>query len=751
MSFRDLLENYDGIKNDLDVYKAQVCRVFNIYTSYCDQSFDSEQIKKILPDFYNVQSQESDDLAKLDAKLNQIFKSKRGVIGKQPFNSFLSSIPPSSLDEKLTNMCFVIQAKLLLLISTLNEVDDFSEIIKDACRAYRLLITKKNWDFLIELPDFTLASEHVFEQLNNLDKESGNSTHIKYFTAIFNKYIDPKYISKNSNLASFKSPKLKNSPKVVDVLPKDEVDEIDSRYKEYRSVHLDGNEYNIDLDERVSDQTSSSRFLSFDSIDVDEIKRSLTLQNQHAKTALNHIYRREKKLVTDPRNITYYDVSILVKSCLNSIELSAEFSYALFSLFTGKSLSEILLLNEKLVLNNKDFQEWAVIRFEHTLPSHEFKYDKKINIMLESLIGERPKGEVLTFLPEVLKKGLLKFPPSEQKLDVLKANVSTLLSKLNKKNSSNLSLSRIQNYLSFSLNRIGVDPTEIALILGRNTRQNPGCYYFKLNVSDLIDIHQHYMQRIWDVSGIQNIPLFDLKSSMKVGSQLQIKKEKIKILFKEVKSDLEYYRSSGWSNYQHFHNLYVIYCIHVLNISTGHRPVCNPYETISIFNFHSGTIFISDKESRIQISARVLHLPELAIQQVKAYVDHLKNIQPFITDLSDESGNSINEALTGEYPLFFFIYNNKMLPVEPGRLEFFMRELCPLPLNWHRHFMRTFLRRSGFSGQWVDAWMGHGESSFERFSGLAMQDLQLISRKINEFLVDEVDFSVAQGWDHSND
>lgn len=54
-----------------------------------------------------------------------------------------------------------------------------------------------------------------------------------------------------------------------------------------------------------------------------------------------------------------------------------------------------------------------------------------------------------------------------------------------------------------------------------------------------------------------------------------------------------------------------------------HRPVCDPYESLDIFDFNAKIIFISDKEERTELAARVLVLPDLAIEQLSHHLAHL--------------------------------------------------------------------------------------------------------------------------------
>jgi len=187
----------------------------------------------------------------------------------------------------------------------------------------------------------------------------------------------------------------------------------------------------------------------------------------------------------------------------------------------------------------------------------------------------------------------------------------------------------------------------------------------------------------------------------------------------------------------------------MLNLSTGHRPVRHPFETKDSFDLEAGTIFISDKEIRNTLSARVLTLPKLAIDQIKYYLKHLKKINTHITNINLGTGNKINKALASQAPLFFFLNNKEFIPVTPSSYEAYSSEILPLKLNWHRHFMRTWLRSENVHGHIVDGWMGHlgvGGDAFSRYSALGISDTRYISEKINTLLNETLYFSAEMPW-----
>jgi hypothetical protein len=64
-----------------------------------------------------------------------------------------------------------------------------------------------------------------------------------------------------------------------------------------------------------------------------------------------------------------------------------------------------------------------------------------------------------------------------------------------------------------------------------------------------------------------------------------------------------------------------------------------------------------------------------------------------------------------------------------------------IPLNWHRHFLRTEMMKLKQSAQDIDAWMGHaefGNEAFSKFCGMSLSSLKKLADDINYVLVDDL-------------
>ena len=223
-----------------------------------------------------------------------------------------------------------------------------------------------------------------------------------------------------------------------------------------------------------------------------------------------------------------------------------------------------------------------------------------------------------------------------------------------------------------------------------------------------------------------------------VGSTIQPVDAAIRSLFREVRRRLSSELRPTWEARVEFHNLFVIHCLELLNLATGHRPVRNPYENIRDFDLERGFVFISDKEIRNGSGARLVPLAPTAIAQVRAWNLHLNYLCQQIGPLKPEVSEAARGALAADpaYPFLFFIEDDRPQAIAPYSLTARLEDIWPMPLNWGRHALRT--RLSGkVDNDLLDAFMGHADIGAEALapeSGLATADLKELATAIEAIL-----------------
>lgn len=681
--------------------------------------------------------------AKLDVELtNFLLRIKKNkLLSQNHVNAFVATVPPH--DQKFRDKYFVIQARLLLVAYDLSQQQGYGDFIERAFRDYRMLLDKEKWDWLNQLPDFSIHISDLVGELDEVREKLSYSA--KKRTLSIASLL--KHYKKNKPKYTPRSVNKNTKTKIVPAKPFESLEsqivfeEDETSYLEFLPEVSDA-EIVTEYDEHVADQLVAQRFYKFTVVAPDEVKESLSLQLTAVKSVANHIQRREKMLISDFSFLTNYDVTILIEHCFKNLIKDAHYCVLLIMLFTGKSLDEVINSIDEIKLPPKPpFDKNAIFLFTPILPEH------KVDSDMESSL-DRSNGSVIQALPQEIKNCIVRYKNQLKKKESITEEVKKTITKLNQNNSTNLTLVRITNHLMYHLNNKGFDSTELTLVQGKGLRQESGTYYYQKNAGELLSIHQNYIKDLMSQSSF-SIQIIDKSSTKKVGSQLIVRIEQVTLLFDLMTKQLEDLRIGGWEKIEQFHNLYVVYCIQLLNLATGHRPVRNPFEDITKFDLIAGTLFISDKEERSELAARIIVLPEIVIEQIKLYLQHLKKLESEIAGISSSSSAAIDRAITGNGPLFFFLSQIEVEPVIPSNLIVELENIFPLPLNWHRHFMRTWLRQNGFSGQLTNAWMGHlsaGSSGFSRYSGLSMFDLREISNHINSLLTAKLLIKTIQPW-----
>mgnify|MGYP003384844035 CR=1 FL=1 len=732
MTIKKLIETISNDKLDLasdfkcsEILKQNIQVILHNYSLITKK--DSDEIQLILDELGKLKFVQlsASDLAVQLIELKRAI-GKKGYIETYSSASFISTVPLNNI-EKYS----IIQARLTIAAICLSNLVGYSGVIEKAFQQFRSMIDNDE-SIISFLPDF---SQPIAKLINELDilrlKNPKFALRVMPVKKIFTCYQKKEPVYR----PIVREPPITLKPGGPIISTPVDSDDEPIEIIEYIQTYIDENVYHVEEVERVIDQPKIEQFYSVKNEKSKEINQSLALQNQAAKAVINNINRRQKKLSTSASHLTQREVSILIDECTENILKSEEYPYLLLSLTFGRDLTE--LYTERFDLIEKGL--FYGVSTEIDLPKHEIKSQfsswvrrssKQINLKLPSIVGEGLSSPIIRHYkpaPEIYK-------------------MNDILTSINKEYKTNLTLNRIRHYFEFYLRSKGVDGSEIAFILDRGLPQEPGTYYYSVNTEKLQSIYQNYVEHLFQEPQIKNEP-----NNNKVGSQLQVIPSTISNLFSEISIRLNQERNRRSERVVDFHNLYVLHSILLLNLATGHRPVCDPYESLNIFDFSAKTIFISDKEERTELAARVLVLPDLAIEQLSNYLAHLNVLSIYYRNTYPEVAEQIMLSKTGggsETTLFFFIIDDELVHVTPTTLKGYLDDVFPLPLNWHRHFMRTKLRELGFSGPFVDSWMGHighAGANFDRYSGLSMDDLRQISKGINGYMKEELNIESHNG------
>lgn len=162
------------------------------------------------------------------------------------------------------------------------------------------------------------------------------------------------------------------------------------------------------------------------------------------------------------------------------------------------------------------------------------------------------------------------------------------------------------------------------------------------------------------------------------------------------------------------HNTYTDYIIAFLYCATGHRPIVDPFQSLQQINLEAGLVLVSDKVSNENRAWNLVALPQIAIQQIQAYLDYLPKLTARLRE--NNSGlavevHKLDSPARSQLPLFFYITDDlhDWQQIMPGKMEKRLQEFWNLPLNFMRHMMATELITYTRRPDWVRIQLGHSD------------------------------------------
>lgn len=503
--------------------------------------------------------------------------------------------------------------------------------------------------------------------------------------------------------------------------------------------------------EFLSDNASDRSYMSLhpDASTPVSLSRSFILSAVHAKTVAGHIERNEKRLVTAMSQLTRHDIHCLKEALQRNAETQPTIVFLIhLMLTTGRRIDQILRARKIDHTNDLKQPGDAVILQQNGDIYWVYRADLPLHSLegnLELFIDRQTSPVILPLPPPPKNSYMLTLPALTA--DIQQEAIS-FIDEVNRVNKTRLTSNRIAAFLSNFLHQRGVDDVVNALITGNPSIQEAGTYYYQYENKIVFEAYELFLNELFALE------IEDFKKEALIkhrgGSQLIVKPEVVSALFAHLASKVQ--ASKG--DIAAFHNAYTYYILHLLNFATGHRPVRDPFDDLDHIDLTNKKIFISDKESRqTSTSARVLRLPEIAIQQLNLYIEHLKELQLQLCVINPNAANAVARTLAGKNRLLFLFEENdsgsyQIQPLSPKAVQEYLGALFNIPANWHRHYLRTFLSRSTVPGELIDAWMGHaklGQEGYNQFSGLSMEYMWLISNKI-EREMDKLGIKAVAGW-----
>ena len=669
--------------------------------------------------------------------INEKIKSER-VMGAMKFSTYISTVDESGVFD--AEALKQVQGVVLFVAFDLSSRSKYDDYVQLGLRHIRRMIAKPDRELFRALPSFCQPIETIIQNLKTAEKKQEDASITRKIDAIrlllehYNSdYFRRKKTKKNNFIAQEKVQQKVSVSSLLETEPQDH------QVSQYKLVTTKKDYISCDEVEWIKDQTPADEYVEVNLVAPKDVRKSLVLQHYRAKQQATQITKRNKQLSTDASILTRHEIVKFLSETWVPKDLADLIS--LLVIFTGKNVEQLFAMldeskTDSLLSWKKGTDGFVRISKILNLPQHEFTKNLE-------LLRVPSGGKIVITLPSVFSQYFPVKTRPNLNLEIVTNQIKSKLSSINKKFNCRLTLTRLSNYLPYFLRREGFDQAEIALLVMSDKVLHPGNYYYQLNVDNLQAVYSRYSAALLKLANIENSNIEMGVTGGFIGSKLQIDKRYIASLFRTLKQEIiserHYSRFS-----EAFHNLYVIYTLELLFLATGHRPVRHPFETLNVFDLLGKTVYISDKENRSELSSRMLILPNIAAMQIKNYSNYLFELGHHYCFSNSQLSSQIELAADSKAPLFFFLDEGAINYVTPKNLDSKLKKIFPIKLNWHRHFLRTYLRKAGRKGDFVDEWMGHaefGDEGFSKYSSLSMKDLSQVAETIEVLLTEELGIS----------
>lgn len=334
----------------------------------------------------------------------------------------------------------------------------------------------------------------------------------------------------------------------------------------------------------------------------------------------------------------------------------------------------------------------------------------------------------------------------------LKEETAKILGTIYKDTGIRITKNQISNFLLHWLQANHIDQAIAGVLSGKTAKQCAPMAYSHIEINLVLDVWQDYVASLGLSTIIEN-------TDEAIGSRLYPNTEKFVQLLQLYQSHLKASRSMKTKRDAIIdgHNAFIRHCLLILNLSTAARPVTDMYGSRHDYCLHTRMIRISDKEARSVAAGRLIPLTDLAIQQLILLERHLHVMAARFQFSHPQLSEMANRALTGDKPLFFWLHDTESEDgslsyqteaTSPTLLKQYFDNLLPLPVNWHRHAVRSHLLSQKVSTVLIAAFMGHEDMGHEythTYSAGSLQALFEIVKVLDNWF-SAIGLESMEGW-----
>ncbi|SLJ85216.1 hypothetical protein [Psychrobacter sp. DAB_AL43B] len=509
------------------------------------------------------------------------------------------------------------------------------------------------------------------------------------------------------------------------------------------------------------------------------------LDRVRAEQQINSRHQRTMSQTTDVNNAHPDDIKVLVNSLmptllklrlekLNDIydqdNINIEFDinhqaelYLLMLLLSG--LPNIFI-SENLKLSYQSYK--YSLEFTPTRSVIQESWDA-------SLCADN-RDNLTLFFPEIV--GRLHYcianDISSKVFEQVIQQASNQLKNINKEHRTRLTINKVKNYISHFLTQKGRDTALIDVLTEQPINHQSALPYFNVSQYDLYSCQYDFIEHLTNMldedlsCGRYACQFFTLLEDKltgywekQTGSALAISeirlKDVVSTLRDRLQTQIDDRHLDDFESMVEMHNTFTDYLYIMLSISSGYRPVSEPFGRLDHIDTLTKKFFISDKENHQDTQGRFIYLPDTANEQIKKYVHFLQKNASILSRLDNPLGHIYQSILKSNIGLIVYLNFDKEtdriteVSLNKNYLHERLSKHINLPMNWHRHFIRSFQpievglystnehsTHEVFSHDLIGAWMGHADALgfdfYNRYSGLKRSELRRFSVYLDQVL-----------------
>jgi len=360
-------------------------------------------------------------------------------------------------------------------------------------------------------------------------------------------------------------------------------------------------------------------------------------------------------------------------------------------------------------------------------------------------------------------------------LEEIRNKANENLKALNKKSKTRLTINKIKNYLEHFLIHSGRDHALINVLISKPIHHSSALPYFNVSQLDLFlcqdDFNEHLYEITFDKVNDeskknQEYLFFKLPDDKEInywdkqiGSVLAVQEGRltsiVSDLITRINSSLLDRNTLNSRSIVDLHNTFTDYLYILLSVSSGYRPVREPFGRLIDIDVRTKKYFISDKENRQHTRGRYIYLPDIANHQIQQYIKYLKTNVFILNNLDNSLCDIYSNILASNIGLISYLKLDEKTNTitEVSLTQTFIQErlsrILELPSNWHRHFIRSYKSpevgifsaksssslSDSFGHDVIGAWMGHadelGFDYYDKHSGLKRSELRRFADELN--------------------